>query len=110
MEWAAEEVVANGGRAGVWLARPTSRAQERELKQSMNAARAAEFDEVIAAARTALDGSPVERTRTLRRLREENRRIRKRDYFRPEQRETARRVLEELAASLLEVDNAEVDR
>ena len=104
LEWAAEEVVGNGGRAGVWLARPATRAQERQIKESMNAARAAEYDVVIADARTALDRPAAERTRALRRLREENRRIRRRDFFRPAQRETARRLLDELAASVATAD------
>lgn len=110
LEWAAEEVTDHGGRAGIWLARPTSRAQERELKQAMNAARAAEFEGVAADALEALALAPIERTRALRRLREENRRIRKRDFFRPQQREAARRALDELAASLVTTEAAEVKR
>ena len=55
LEWAAEEVVGNGGRAGVWLARPATRAQERQIKESMNAARAAEYEVVIADARAAIE-------------------------------------------------------
>src|SRR3954453_21138598 len=43
LEWAAEAAVATGGTAGVWLARPTTRGQERVLAQTMNAARAAEY-------------------------------------------------------------------
>ncbi|WP_238383442.1 MULTISPECIES: Chromate resistance protein ChrB [unclassified Nocardioides] len=104
LEWAADEVVGNGGRAGVWLAQPATRAQEREIKESMNTARAAEYDVVIADAREALQRPDVERTRALRRLREENRRIRRRDFFRPAQRETARRLLDELAASVATAD------
>ncbi|HJQ07282.1 MAG TPA: Chromate resistance protein ChrB [Nocardioides sp.] len=112
LEWAADEVVESGGRAGVWLARPTTRAQERELKGTMNAARADEYDEVVSQARSALARPATERRRTLRRLREENHRIRRRDFFRPDQRENARRALDELAASLVEgigaTDSAEV--
>lgn len=109
LEWAADEVVASGGRAGVWLARPATRAQERELKESMNAARAAEYDVVIADAQEALHRPDPERTRALRRLREENRRIRRRDFFRPAQRETARRLLDELAASVAQATVSTTD-
>jgi hypothetical protein len=109
LEWAADEVVANGGRAGIWLARPTTRAQEREIKETMNAARAGEYEVVIKDAREALQRSDGERTRALRRLREENRRIRRRDFFRPAQRETARRLLEELAASVATADVVPTD-
>ena len=99
LEWAAEGAVGGGGRAGIWLARPATRAQERELAATMNAARAAEYDIVIAEAKAAMHRPELERTRALRRLREENRRIRRRDFFRPPQREAARRALADLAAS-----------
>lgn len=108
LEWAADEVVAGGGRAGVWLARPATRAQERDIAETMNAARATEYGVVIADAGTALSLPVAERNRALRRLRAENRRIRRRDFFRPPQRETARRLLEELAAAVQATD-AEVD-
>jgi len=75
----------------------------------MNAARAGEYEVVIKDAREALQRSDGERTRALRRLREENRRIRRRDFFRPAQRETARRLLEELAASVATADVVPTD-
>jgi hypothetical protein len=84
LEWAADEALAAGGNAGVWLARPTARAQERELAHSMNTARAASEDD---------------RARALRRLRAENHRIRRRDFFRPAERERARQALAALAAT-----------
>ena len=100
LEWAADQATAAGGRAGVWLARPTTRAQERELAQTMNAARAREYDALIREAEAALGASEVDRARALRRLRAENRRIRRRDFFRPVEREQARQALSALAASL----------
>ncbi len=100
LEWAAEEATAAGGTAGVWLARPTTRAQERELARAMNAARAAEYHSVAQEAGAALGGAEVDRARSLRRLRAENHRIRRRDYFRPVEREQARQALSALAASL----------
>ena len=100
LEWAADEAVAAGGTAGVWLARPTTRAQERELAQVMNAARAEEYRALAHEARAALNTSDAERARALRRLRAENHRIRRRDFFRPPERERARQALAALAASL----------
>lgn len=100
LEWAADETIAAGGSAGVWLARPTTRAQERELAATMNAARAAEYRVLIDEATAALTAGPVERARVLRRLRAENHRIRRRDFFRPAEREQARQALATLAATL----------
>lgn len=100
LEWAADEVIASGGKAGVWLARATTRAQERAIAQSMNRARAEEYQALVADAESGLDGSVSERTRVLRRLRGENRRIRKRDYFQPAEREKARQALSRLSDSL----------
>src|SRR5512142_2043115 len=53
LEWIAEEVTEAGGSAGVWLARPATAGQERELAAAMAAARAAEYDAVAAQATAA---------------------------------------------------------
>lgn len=100
LEWAADQAVAAGGTAGVWLARPTTRAQGRDLARTMNAARATEYQCVIDEAEAALAGEVPERVRALRRLRAENHRIRRRDFFRPAEREQARQALTALAATL----------
>lgn len=100
LEWAADHTIAAGGRAGVWLARPTTRAQERELAQTMNAARTEEYQVIIDDAVAALDADESERVRALRRLRAESNRVRRRDYFRPPAREQARQALAALAATL----------
>lgn len=100
LEWAAEEAVAAGGSGGVWLARPTTRAQERELARSMDDARAVEYQVVIDQATAALAANPIDRGRALRRLRAETHRIRRRDFFRPAEREQARQALAALAATL----------
>src|SRR3954452_4182767 len=68
LEWAAEEATVAGGTAGVWLARPTTRAQERELAQTMNAARAQEYRTLVHEAKAALDAAEIDRSRALRRL------------------------------------------
>lgn len=99
LEWAADEVVAAGGTAGVWLARPATRAQVREIARGMNEARAEEYARVVAEAREAMGLDEADRRRALRRLRAEMRRIQRRDFFRPAAREAARRAVDEVAAS-----------
>ncbi len=99
LEWVAEEVTGAGGSAGVWLARPASVAQERELAAAMAAARAAEYAAVTARAAAARDAGEAERAAALRRLRAELRRITRRDYFPPAAREQARAAVEALAAA-----------
>ena len=97
LEWIAEEVTEAGGSAGVWLARPASVAQERELAAAMAAARAAEYEAVAAQAAAARDAGEAARAAALRRLRGELRRITRRDYFPPAAREQARAAVEALA-------------
>src|SRR5258708_11378668 len=68
LEWVAEEVADAGGTAGIWLARPATRAQENRLAQTMAAARAPEYQALIAAAATAAaSADPLTRASTLRR-------------------------------------------
>ena len=97
LEWIAEEVTEAGGSAGVWLARPATAAQERELAAAMAAARAAEYDAVAAQATVAGEAHRPARVAALRRLRGELRRITRRDYFPPAAREQARAAVEGLA-------------
>lgn len=100
LEWAAEDVVAAGGVAGVWLARPATRAQEREIAQKMNAARGEEYRALVEEATAALLLPEADRSRAVRRLRTENHRIRRRDYFRAPEREEARVAISRLAATM----------
>jgi hypothetical protein len=100
LEWVADDVVAAGGTASVWLARPASAAHERELAAQMAAARAAEYENVTARARAAAAFTGKDRDTAVRRLRAEVRRIRRRDFFPPPQRETAVRAIEDLAAGV----------
>jgi len=97
LEWAAEEVEEAGGSAGVWLAQPTTRALERGVAEPMNEARAAEFRDIAEQARDALNMRTMERLQVLRRLRAQMRRVERRDFFRPPEREQARLVLRDLA-------------
>ena len=97
LDWLAEEILEAGGTATVWLAIPGSAAQERAIAAAMRAARAAEYRAVTEQARDAA-GSGAERARVLRRLRGELRRIARRDFFPPAEREVARVAVDALAA------------
>src|SRR5579859_3259082 len=72
LEWIADEIGEAGGEASIWLARPASAAQERELAARMAAARAAEYAAVTAEATNA---TGADARRTGERLRAELRRI-----------------------------------
>ena len=98
LDWLAEEILEAGGVATVWLATPASAAQERAVAQAMRAARAAEYRAVTDQARDAANGGAAERTRVVRRLRGELRRIARRDFFPPADRDAARGTVEALAA------------
>ncbi|RBM11551.1 chromate resistance protein [Prauserella sp. PE36] len=89
LDWIAEEIVEAGGTAGMWLARPATLAQERDLARTMAAARATEYEAVVAEAEGTGELTGAERRRLLRRLRGELRRIQRRDYFPPPQRHAA---------------------
>ena len=99
LEWLADDVVAAEGTAGVWLARPTTSTQERELAGSLAAARAAEYRELAVACRAAAEVDPAERARALRRLRGDWRAITRRDFFPPPDRDGAAAALRELEAA-----------
>lgn len=99
IDWIAEETTEAGGAATVWLARPATTAQEHDLATGMAAARAAEYRKVTAQAATARALPGAERDRAVRRLRGELRRIHRRDYFPPPERDRARAAVEELAAA-----------
>jgi hypothetical protein len=99
LEWVADEVREAAGSAGVWLARPVSLAQERELATAMAAARAAEYQALHDDAEAAASLVNAERARAVRRLRAELRRIRRRDFFPPAERDAAVAAVELLATS-----------
>jgi hypothetical protein len=99
VDWLAEEILEAGGTAMVWLATPGSAAQERAIAQTMRAARAAEYRAVADQAGYAAGTGAVERRRVLRRLRGELRRIARRDFFPPAERDAARVAVDALAAA-----------
>jgi hypothetical protein len=108
LDWIAEEIVESGGNATVWLAQPATLAQERELAAAMATARSEEYRAVVDQAAAASSASETDRTRTIRRLRDELRRIHRRDYFPPTERDTARHAVETLAGPRTKADSPKI--
>ena len=100
LEWIAEEVIEHGGEASIWIARPTTAREEREIAAAMRKRIAAEYVAVIAEAQAAAAEGTRRHRRTLTRLRREFGRIARRDYFPPPERERAREAVEALARKL----------
>ena len=95
--WIAAEVTEAGGTSTVWVGKPAVASAEREIAASMAAARAAEYAAVRAQAEAVAQGTDSERAAALRRLRGELRRIGRRDFFPPPERDAARAAVEALA-------------
>lgn len=106
LEWVAEEVREAAGTAGVWLARPGTFGQERELAASMAAARAAEYAGVLEQASAAASLPRVDGARAVRLLRLELRRIRRRDFFPPAERDAAVAAVNALASQAVDGDRS----
>jgi DNA-binding transcriptional regulator PaaX len=100
LEWIAHEITEAGGTATIWITTPTVRRFGRRLAESLAAERAAEYQEVLEQVEVGLTVDSVERSRALRRLRAEYRRIERRDHFPTPEKDEARKALERLAASL----------
>ena len=100
LEWVADDVVAAGGEATVWIAQAASLSQERALATRMAEAIASEYEAIATEAQPAAELEPWLRRRTLGRLRRELHRIRRRDFFPPPEREHAEAAIAELAATL----------
>ncbi|MFI8101210.1 Chromate resistance protein ChrB [Streptomyces sp. NPDC086023] len=96
VEWIAEEVSDLGGTATVWIAHPAAAGDEQQLVEAMTQARAAEYRQLLAEAQAAGEGDEAGRRRTLARLRAELRRIQRRDYFPPPDRQSAERAVSSL--------------
>ncbi len=96
LEWIADEVIEAGGSAAIWLA---ALSQERELAAGMAAARAGEYQAVIAHATEAMGAEEMARNATARRLLAELRRIARRDYFPPPERDRALIAVRDLASN-----------
>jgi hypothetical protein len=102
LAWVADDVVAAGGEATLWIGAATSLADERAIAARMAQAVAAEYAAVASEAGAAAEQEPWLRRRTLGRLRRELHRIRRRDFFPPPEREQAEAAVGELAATLEE--------
>lgn len=98
LEWLVDEVLEANGEATIWFAQPGSRTHEQSLAARMSESVAAEYANVIEAARVARAKDPVARRRTLARLRRTLHTIRSRDYFPPSERQSAQEAVEDLAA------------
>ncbi|HEY6746736.1 MAG TPA: Chromate resistance protein ChrB [Mycobacteriales bacterium] len=96
VEWLAEEVAEAGGEAGVWLARPSTAAQEEAVVAAMARARAAEYVALADAVAGEVAAGP-DRARAVQRWRRQWREITRRDYFPPPEREGAAAALRALA-------------
>ena len=97
LEWIAEEVTEASGSASIWIAQPATASAERELATAMAQTRAAEYTSIIAEAVAAARATIAERQLLARRLRAELRRIHRRDYFPPVEREQADAAVAALA-------------
>ncbi|MGZ6799302.1 MAG: Chromate resistance protein ChrB [Mycobacteriaceae bacterium] len=86
LDWVAAEVQEAGGQAMVWLAHPSSEAEERQVVHALQEARAREYAELHAAAVVALEAPVAEQRRSLAKLRRRMREVRRRDFFPPPQR------------------------
>jgi hypothetical protein len=107
LEWIADEIIEAGGESSIWLAQPGSAAQERELAARMAAARAAEYAAIIAEAGAV---EVRDARRTGERLRAELRRIGRRDYFPPPERDAAHAAVAALLGHTHADEDEEVTR
>ena len=98
LDWVAAEVHEAGGTALLWLARLSSRAEERQLVRTMRQARSQEYTALRAAALAARSAAGAEQQRSLKRLRRELREVHRRDFFPPPERELADAAVRQLAA------------
>lgn len=96
-EWLADEILEAGGEATVWVGRPGSRADERQLATRMATDVAEEYRRVVAEAAELAESGTIDR-RSLGRLQRELQRIGRRDFFPPPERDTAHEAVRALAA------------
>ncbi len=102
LEWLAEEIADAAGTSTLWRAELTSAVQERSVVHEMATARSVEYVEIAARARTARETlDRTESLRALRSLRRELRRVQRRDFFPPIQRDLAKAEVDALAQSVL---------
>jgi hypothetical protein len=86
--WLADEVLEAGGEAWAWRA-TGPKSQDRALRQRLRAAVVEEYEALVAEAKTAGDDR-----RTVQRLQRSLRKIERRDYVSPKERDEARRAVQ----------------
>ena len=106
LEWIAEEVTEASGSSSIWIARPATSSAERELATAMAKARAAEYAAITAEAVAAARATLPERQSLARRLRAELRRIHRRDYFPPVERDQATAAIGALTTDTTRISEA----
>lgn len=97
LEWIAQAIDEAGGESTLWIARLSSAAQERLVAQRMTELVASAYRAVIDDAAEAEHLDAGARRRSLSRLRRELRRIGRRDFFPPPERDRARAAVDALA-------------
>ncbi len=109
LEWVADQVIEAGGSALLLRAEALSADDERTVAQAMSSARAEEYRDIATAASAALESEAVERARALERLRRELRKVQRRDFFSPAERDLAVSALDALAEADRDSDRVAVD-
>ena len=99
LEWIAEQVTGFGGEASIWLAQPATLEQQSQIISAMTAARTEEYQEVIDEAVDAGSLEERERRRVAGRLGAKLRRIQRRDFFPPAERDRAHQAVHALIAT-----------
>ena len=99
IEWLASAIEEAGGESSVWLAEAATRAQDSHWKDRLIDAVTMEYRDVIERAQASADGDEAGRRRSLRNLRAELQRIKRRDYFRAPIGEEASAAVERLGAA-----------
>lgn len=109
LEWIADEVVAAGGEADIWLGRPATKRQQRTLAGQMSSEVDAEYEGIADEAVSALGDAIGTQKRSLGRLRRELKRVGQRDHFGAKGRDRAVVAVERLA-EVVERDEARAAR
>lgn len=99
-EWIADEIEQGAGEASIWIASPGSAQQERALVAAMRETIGDEYRELIELA-AAAESAPTKRE--LAKLRRHLRKVKRRDYFPPPEREQAEVAVGNVAAALQKV-------
>jgi hypothetical protein len=95
-EWIADEVEQAGGEASIWIGRPGSRKMEHALVETMRDEIGEEYRELIA---LAAESARAPSKRAVGKLRRRLRKVKRRDYFPPPEREQAEVAIEVVAAA-----------